>query len=128
MSIHFNYKMEQYSMPGTHCDSFAIHAHVPHIKNQTSGTWSCTNMSRRFGESSYFFFHMTPLPLEGVANGKIQDSLRPWFENPRQRLKSFSKIQARNSVRRKLSPRLHFAKIRAGFENRSQRDMGYTIF
>ena len=32
VSIHFNYKMEQYSMPGTHCDSFAIHAHVPHIK------------------------------------------------------------------------------------------------
>ena len=41
-----------------------------------------------------------------------------------------NKIRARVSVPRKPSPRLHFVKIRAGFQNCSQRDMtkSYTIF
>ena len=53
----------------------------------------------------------TPLlSLLGVANGKIRDSPRPLFENLRLRLENFNKIRARDSVQRKLSPRLHFAK------------------
>ena len=55
---------------------------------------------------------------------------RPLFENLRPRLESLNKIRARVSVLRKPSPRLHFAKIRAGFQNCWQRDMtmSYTIF
>ena len=46
----------------------------------------------------------------GVANGKILDL-------PRRHWDPCLKIWAGDSVRRKPSPRLHFAKIRAGFEN-----------
>ena len=65
-----------------------------------------------------------------MANGKIRDMPRrrdPSLKIQDHHLKNFSKIRARDSVRIKLSQRLQFAKIRAGFENCSQQDMSYTI-
>ena len=67
----------------------------------------------------------------GVADGKIRDSLRrrdPCFKIRDRDLKVLTKIRARDSVRRKPSPRLHFAKIRAALENCLQRDMSYTRY
>ena len=42
---------------------------------------------------------------------RLAETPRPLLENPRQRLESVNKIRAQDSVWRKQSPRLHFAKI-----------------
>ena len=70
------------------------------LKN-TSEKNKCKNWTEEIRKTLLNFGSVTVF-LKGVANGKIQ---------------------ARDTVQRKPSPRLHFVKIWAGFENCLQQDM-----